>query len=165
MMRRGRLKEFTIDYLIIVGYLVGLFVIAMACYYLAFQGMPEMTSGQSQLIATVSTVIPAIVVFSVLDYRKPFGTYGKRKAGLKVKYETYAYWRSLVRNIIKFLPWQLAHMGVIAGMYTNFETTSSMVLVYTSMALAVLLLGMVFFRKDGRHLGDMFAGTQVVHIK
>lgn len=53
-------------------------------------------------------------------------------------------------------------MGVIGGMYSDFTSPLAMVALYASLGLLALLFGMVLFRKDGRHLGDMLAGTQVV---
>ncbi len=159
---KTRLKELGIDYLVIVTYLAGLLGVAMAFYQLALGGIPEMTALQAQLIAAVTTVVPAMLGFALLEYRPPFGTYGKRKAGLRVAYRTRVFWRSLVRNIVKFAPWQLAHMGVIEGAYSEFESPMAMVLISVALALAAVLLMMALFRKDKRHLGDILAGTQVV---
>ena len=159
---KTRLKEFAIDYIVIVAYLVLLFAVAGTFYMVAFGEIPAFSQRQSQLIATGASVMPIVIVFSLMDYQAPFGTFGKRKAGLRVSYKTRAYWRSLVRNVVKFLPWQLAHMGVIGGMYSNFASPLAMAALYVSLGLLALLLGMVLFRKDGRHLGDMLAGTRVV---
>ena len=159
---KTRLKEFAIDYIVIVAYLVLLFAVAGTFYMVAFGEIPAFSQRQSQLIATGASVMPIVIVFSLMDYQAPFGTFGKRKAGLKVSYKTRAYWRSLVRNVVKFLPWQLAHMGVIGGMYSNFASPLAMAALYVSLGLLALLLGMTLFRKDGRHLGDMLAGTRVI---
>ncbi len=51
---------------------------------------------------------------------------GKQKAELKLYYTNKTFGSSLVRNVIKFLPWQLGHMGAIRGIYTNFDTNASM---------------------------------------
>ena len=67
---------------------------------------------------------------------------------------------SLIRNVIKFLPWQLGHMGTIHGFYSNFDVLS-IILSISATLLAVLLLAMTMFRKDKRHLGDLIAHTQV----
>ena len=67
---------------------------------------------------------------------------------------------SLIRNTIKFLPWQLGHMGTIHGVYSNFDLLS-IILSFLSTLFAVLLMAMTIFRKDKRHLGDLLAQTQV----
>ena len=67
---------------------------------------------------------------------------------------------SLIRNAIKFLPWQIGHMGTIHGFYSEFDFLS-IILSFIAPLLAVALLAMMVFRKDKRHLGDLIAYTQV----
>ena len=67
---------------------------------------------------------------------------------------------SLIRNVIKFLPWQLGHMGTIHGFYSDFDMLF-IILSISATLLAVSLLAMTIFRKDKRHLGDLLAHTQV----
>lgn len=160
-----RIKELAIDYGVILLYLIFLLMANLVFYFLVLDGIPEFTIVQSQLIATFEAVVPIVLIFSLLDYKKPYGTYGKRKSGLKVQYKTPSFFRSLVRNSIKFLPWHLAHNGVINGIYSEFTNWSSIVFTNTGILLAILLLTMGFFRKDKRHLGDLIAGTQVVPIR
>src|SRR5690625_6769359 len=78
---------------------------------------------QSQLIATLTSVIPIILIFSYLDYYKN-GSIGKRVSGLTLIFKDRKLILSIYRNIIKFLPWQLGHIGVIHGMYTDFKLFS-----------------------------------------
>ena len=68
--------------------------------------------------------------------------------------------RDRIRNVIKFLPWQLGHMGTIHGFYSDFDVLS-IILSFSATLLAVLLLAMTMFRNDKRHLGDLLAHTQV----
>ncbi|WP_341868500.1 RDD family protein [Marinilactibacillus kalidii] len=158
---RVRLKELVIDYLAILIFLIGLLVVNLLVYFFILDGIPTFTMNQSKLVATVESVIPIIIWFAWMDYKKPYGTFGKRKAKLEVVYTNPALWRSLVRNAIKFLPWQLAHLGVIEGIYTEFETIGSILFTNAGILLAMILFAMGFLRKDKRHLGDLLAGTQV----
>lgn len=153
-----------IDYIVILFYLILLLIANLTFYLLVLGRVPELTVFQGQLIATFESVLPIVLIFSLLDYKKPYGTYGKRKFKLKVKYKTPSFYRSLVRNGIKFLPWQLAHIGIIDGIYTEFTTWPSIVFTNLGILLAIILLGMGLFRKDKRHLGDLLAGTQVVPL-
>jgi uncharacterized RDD family membrane protein YckC len=157
-----RLKEILIDYVVILIYLGLLFIISLALCFLVVRGIPPFTYIQAQLIAFLASVIPVVLIFSVLDFRKPYGTFGKRKVGLMVHYKTPSFWRSLFRNCIKFLPWQLAHIGVIHGVYAENASWIATVFSVAGMLLAVMMLCMGLFRKDKRHLGDIIAGTQVV---
>ena len=93
------------------------------------------------------------------DYKND-GSFGKVKAGLELVYQKKTVQASLIRNVIKFLPWQLGHMGTIHGLYSDFDVVS-IILSNSATLLAVLLLAMTIFRKDKRHLGDLLARTQV----
>lgn len=156
---KARVKEFAYDYLVILGYLVLLFGVTMAVYMLLLDGIPQMSELQSQLIALVTSVLPVILIFTYLDYARG-GSFGKKKAGLKLVYRYKSVKSSLIRNIIKFLPWQLGHISTIRGVYTDYDLLA-VGLSCVSLALATLLLLMTLLRKDKRHLGDLLAGTQV----
>ncbi|MEK0285173.1 RDD family protein [Caldifermentibacillus hisashii] len=157
---KNRLIELLIDYLIIIVYLVLLLIVNLGIILFIFKGMPKYTEMQAQLIATFTSVIPIILIFSYLDYFKN-GSIGKRVSGLKLTYTNQSFSSSLLRNIIKFLPWQLGHVGVIHGIYSDFDMTAIMI-ASSGTFLGLVLLFMGLFRKDKRHLGDLIAGTKVV---
>lgn len=157
---KNRLIELLVDYLIIIVYLVLLLIVNLGIILFIFKGMPKYTEMQAQLIATFTSVIPIILIFSYLDYFKN-GSIGKRVSGLKLTYTNQRFSSSLLRNIIKFLPWQLGHVGVIHGIYSDFDMTAIMI-ANSGTFLGLVLLFMGLFRKDKRHLGDLIAGTKVV---
>lgn len=154
-----RLKELLTDYLVILAYLFVLFIVNLAIIFLFFEGVPMYSEIQSQLIATFTSVLPIILIFSYLDYYKS-GSIGKRVAGLKLIFENRNFRSSLLRNLIKFLPWQLGHFGVIHGVFTDFDMNAIMI-ANSGILLGLILLWMGLFRKDKRHLGDFIAGTKV----
>ena len=156
---KARVKEFAYDYLVILAYLVLLFGVTVTVYLLFLGGVPQMSELQSQLVALVTSVIPIVLIFTDLDYAQG-GSFGKKKAGLKLAYRHKSVKSSLLRNIVKFLPWQLGHMSTIHGIYTDYDLLA-VGLSCVSITLAALLLLMTLLRKDKRHLGDLLAGTQV----
>lgn len=156
---KKRLIELLVDYLIIIAYLIMLFIVNLGIIFLIFKGLPEYTELQAQLIATCTSVIPIIFIFSYLDYFKK-GSIGKRVSGLKLTYTNYRFSSSLLRNSIKFLPWQLGHVGVIHGVYNDFDLTA-IIIANSGTFLGLILLFMGLFRKDKRHLADLIAGTKV----
>ncbi|MFR4763257.1 MAG: hypothetical protein ACLT9V_01795 [Anaerococcus obesiensis] len=116
----------------------------MAVYYLFFKGIPKMNELQSQLIALLTSVIPIILIFSYLDYSKE-GSIGKRKSGLKLVYKHKSLKSSFIRNLIKFLPWQIGHMSTIHGIYT-FDVLYRL---FIGIGLLMLLLmGLIRMIKD-----------------
>ena len=153
-----RIKELVIDWLVICIYLIILVIISLSFYMIVFKGIPKVTELQSQLIATITSVIPIIIIFSILDFKK--GSIGKQKAGLKLYFKKRKFKYSIIRNIVKFLPWQIGHMATIHGIYTEFDTIS-IILQIIALTLLVTMFLMGILRKDKRHLGDIVAGTQV----
>ena len=145
---KKRMIEFLFDYLFILAYLGLLFLSSMPIYIIFFNGVPEFTEIQSQWLVFFTSVLPITLLFTFLDYKHD-GSFGKVKAGLELVYQKKTVQASLTRNVIKFLPWQLGHMG------------TSIILSISATLLAVSLLAMTMFRKDKRHLGDLLAHTQV----
>ena len=156
---KKRMIEFLFDYLFILAYLLILFLGSMLIYIIFFNGIPEFTEIQSQCLVFLTSVLPIILLFTYLDYKKN-GSFGKAKAGLELVYQKKTVQASLIRNTIKFLPWQIGHMGTIHGFYSEFDLLS-IILSFFATLLAVALLAMMVFRKDKRHLGDLLAHTQV----
>ena len=156
---KKRMIELLFDYLFILAYLVLLFLGSMFIYIIFFNGIPEFTEIQSQWLVFFTSVLPITLLFTFLDYTKN-GSFGKAKAGLQLVYQKKTVQASLLRNTIKFLPWQIGHMGTIHGFYSEFDFLS-IILSLLATLLAVALLAMMVFRKDKRHLGDLIAHTQV----
>ena len=156
---KKRMIELLFDYLFILAYLALLFLGSMLFYTIFFNGIPEYTEIQSQCLVFFTSVLPVTLLFIFLDYRKN-GSFGKAKAGLRLVYKKKTVQASLLRNTIKFLPWQIGHMGTIHGFYSEFDFLS-IILSFLATLLAVALLAMMVFRKDKRHLGDLIAHTQV----
>ena len=156
---KKRMIELLFDYLFILAYLALLFFGSMFFYIIFFNGIPEFTEIQSQCLVFFTSVLPITLLFTFLDYTKN-GSFGKAKAGLQLVYKKKTVQTSLLRNTIKFLPWQIGHMGTIHGFYSEFDFLS-IILSCLATLLAVVLLAMMVFRKDKRHLGDLIAHTQV----
>jgi uncharacterized RDD family membrane protein YckC len=157
-----RIKALFIDYLSIILYLVALFAVTMGFYLLFFHGIPEFTEKQSQWIALLTTVLPVTVYFTIRESGEPFASFGKRKVGLKVVYLKNPIISSTIRNIMKFLPWQLAHMAVIRGIYNGFESHYVTIFYALSILLPIAYIVMVMIRKDHRHIPDLLAKSCIV---
>ncbi len=161
-MKTQRLLALFIDYLFL---LLGLAVLALfftGFYALVLGGVPEFTMLQTQLLTTFTTVLPAIVIFAWFESRPPFASPGKRLRKLCVRYRGQPWPAALIRNTVKFLPWQLGHMATIYALYVGYEAALTLVFNVASMGLALLLVIQVFATKSGRHLGDLLAGAVVV---
>lgn len=155
-----RITELLVDWLMICLYLIVLFLmISIINFFVHGTAFPYYSEETSQFIAAFTTTIPITLVFAWMEYSWG-GTLGKIFAGLRLVSETKSFGRLLVRNLIKFLPWQLGHMAVFRFMY--HEPDALAVITYMlSLGLMLILIMMGFWRKDKRHLGDLLAGTQV----
>lgn len=130
----------------------------MTCYFLVLGSVPAFSELHSQLIATFSSVLVIVMLFAYFDITG--GSIGKRVAGLQLYFTRKSFARSFLRNLVKFLPWQIGHMAVIHGMHSDFDNLS-IILTIISCTLVVIMFLMGTLRRDRRHLGDMAAGTQV----
>ena len=156
---KKRMIELLFDYLFILAYLI-LLALCSFVYYLIFQkGMQQPTEFESQSITFFTSVLPITLIFTYLDYTKN-GSFGKKKAELQLVYEKKTIQASLIRNAIKFLPWQIGHMSAIHSVYSGFDLLY-FILCYTSILFLVVLLAMSICRKDKRHLGHLLAHTQL----
>lgn len=162
--KKQRLTELLVDWLMICLYLISLFLVLLIINFIIYkEALPAQGETYSQFIATFTTTVPITLIFTWLDYRWS-GSLGKHFAGLTLRFEKPSFVRSLGRNILKFLPWQLGHMSVIRFIFGYFDIFS-IVCYGLSIGLAILYLYMGLYRPDKRHLADFLAGSQVVQVE
>lgn len=160
-----RFKALLFDWLLISAYLVVLSIVALVVYQIVFAGIPEFSALQTQLIATFASVVPIILIFSIMEGTKDFASWGKKKVNLRVVYKANPLWGSMIRNTLKFLPWQLGHMSTINGIYNGFNTPFSIVYLSLSIGLAAVYILSVFIRSDQRHPADLLAKSMIVRCR
>ena len=162
---RKRFSALLIDWLIMSLYIVLLFSITMLFYYIFFGKVPEITQIGTQFIAALTTVIPICIFSIVYEIKSKYGSIGKRLMGLIVVRSSKTIYHPIVRNIIKFLPWQLAHIAVIYGIYQGFSSTVFIIFYVLSLGLVILFISQVIFTKEHRHLGDILSKSKVTIFK
>ena len=166
-----RLRAFAWDYLVVLGYLVGLtglgLLLTLGPVGPALGGVME-DPVRADFVAFISAVLPVVLYFAVFEGSG--ATWGKRRVGLGVVVAglgaTPGLGRALIRNGLKFLPWQMAHTAMfhIPGFPSASgepPTWSVVVLGAVWLLVALYLLGLT--RLGGRRpLYDRVAGTVVV---
>lgn len=162
---RKRFTALLIDWLIMSLYIVLLLSITMLFYYIFFGKVPEITQMGTQFIAALTTVIPICIFSIVYEIKSKYGSIGKRIMGLQVVRSSKTIYHPIIRNIIKFLPWQLAHIAVIYGIYQGFGTTVFIIFYVLSLGLVILFISQVIFTKEHRHLGDILSKSKVTIFK
>lgn len=147
--------------------------IAILAYLAAFTGIVLVTGlsldmfgrlGQWAVIA-VSITLPVIVFFSVVECltgRSP----GKCALGLEVRAQSSdirpAFLAALLRNGVKFLPWEIAHAGIwtIPGQpFIDPPAMHNIALFALSWSVVLVQIGLVAM--TGRGIHDRLAGLQV----
>jgi uncharacterized RDD family membrane protein YckC len=171
---RLRFVAFLLDYLIIAAYIVVLIVVSVLLGFgplrQTFQSLFA-NPNSGEISAFLLLVLPVILYFALFESSSWQATWGKRKVGLRVMTnhgERLSFGRSLVRSLIKFLPWELTHACLwrIPGWPSNPQTPSpiisaGLVLVWVIAGAYVISL---LVSKKHQTLYDMIAGSYVVLV-
>jgi uncharacterized RDD family membrane protein YckC len=113
-----RLLAFGWDYIIIVIYLI----LVAAIGFAASRVYPDIGSVlfsnpvSAQLTGFLLVTFPVTLYFALTESSKRWqGSWGKHRAGLAVigrDGKIINRWRALFRNLLKFIPWELAHFTI-----------------------------------------------------
>lgn len=167
-MVKKRLKAFLIDYSIILVYIGFLYGITMLFYRIFPQSLQNIDPVAEQISGFICLTLPVILYFTISEKSKYSGTLGKRIFHLHVvsTHLSKANFRQLfIRNIIKFLPWTIAHFFV----FRLFEYKRNMVSppewvlggLILSQVLALIYLVFLFINNH-RNLYEVLSSTKVI---
>jgi uncharacterized RDD family membrane protein YckC len=152
------------DYLLIVAWVAFLLVIGFIARPLLVP-----TTGASVLrtdaIAFATTVLPVWLYLTAAESGATQATWGKRRMGLRITTNTGGrpgLSPVMVRNAVKLLPWQLAHIAV-ARLILGVHAPVLIAVTYTlSLVIPVVSIAMAWRGPAGRALHDYVTGTRVV---
>lgn len=155
----SRLGAFLVDYLVILGY-AGILFLIVRLFNLEITGP---VSGQ--IIGFFGLTIPVFLYFSLAE-RSPAGaTIGKKVFKLKV-ISQYSRNRVILRNLLKFLPWEIAHTGVHWIVYYSRQGTDApawvFVLLVVPQVIMLFYIASVVYSKGTGSVYDHIAGTRVM---
>lgn len=157
-----RIKSLFIDYLVIMGFAIVLFLVNIAFQFITFGGFIKFTPLGSQLTSFFTLVFPVFLYFVISESKGKCASFGKQCSQIHVEYVKPGVFRIICRNILKLLPWQLAHFAVIDGIYNGFDSIFVMSCYALSLILPIIYILMVLIRKDHKHIPDILAGSIVV---
>src|SRR5438874_5115287 len=112
---RQRIGAFLLDYLIIAAYLVLLVIISVGLGFGPLRSVFRAIfadPNRSEFSAFLLLVLPVVLYFALFECSSWQATWGKRKMGLLVTNthgKRLSLARSLLRSLLKFLPWELTH--------------------------------------------------------
>ena len=166
MIVKKRLFAFFIDYFIIIIYALTLwFISSMVMKY--FKISPENSHPVfSQLIGFLTLTLPVFTYFFLSEKGSKKATVGKRKLNLYID-NSNSKWKNgiFIRNIFKFLPWEIAHTGVHWVMYYSGNAIQTPQWVWVALiipqVILIFYLTSIFYYKGESSVYDMIAGTRI----
>ena len=162
-----RLGAFALDYLIILGYLVGVVVLSLFANTL-FSANQWLFSDRvrAQVLAFLLVTLPVTLYFAVAESSVRQATWGKGRLNLKVgdrDGNRIGFWRSLVRTLLKFVPWEISHT-LIWQIYFSPQMESTWI--NYGFALVYLLIGLnivsLIITRTKQTLYDLLTHTYVI---
>jgi uncharacterized RDD family membrane protein YckC len=127
--------------------------------------LPPVPLPALDLGAAAMTVLPVGVYLAATEAGRHRATLGKRWQGLRVVAADGApigWRRAVLRNAVKLLPWQLAHLAVSRWIIGVDPSPAILTAYGASMVLAVGSVAVALRDPQGRALHDFAAGTRVV---
>ncbi|GGK62477.1 RDD family protein [Ornithinimicrobium pekingense] len=162
----ARVRSWLGDWLVVAGWLALLTLLGVLVRPLLDVPGPAGAPGPRRVLAadlaiSLVTVVPYVLYLFVTESSPRSASLGKRWAGLVVAGATGGPARTgqvFARNVVKALPWQVAHLGVSRAVL-EVQLPIGMTLVVLSLVLAAAC--MVPSLVGGRGLHDRVAGTRV----
>lgn len=166
---RVRALAFGIDYLVIAGYAAALTGVSLALRAGPFPGLNNLFAHpvSAQITGYLSLTLPVTLYFALMECSPWQATLGKRRLGLRVVTiggARLSLAQALLRSVLKFLPWELAHTCLWQTPGWPVAPQSPPPLVQGGWAVvgllvAIYLAGLLAGR---RTLYDQISGTVVV---
>ena len=165
-----RAGAFALDYIIILGYLLGLTLLLLLANTL-FSANQWLFADRirAQSVAFLLVTLPITLYFAVSESSRRQATWGKQRVKLKVadlNGNRISFWRAFGRALLKFTPWEISHT-LIWQIYFSQQADSvwisyGFVLVYLLIGLNILGL---LVTKTHQTLYDLFTNTSVIKLR
>ncbi|MEU8249314.1 RDD family protein [Nonomuraea sp. NPDC048916] len=152
------------DYLLIVGWLA----LLAGAYLLGLGPVGRLTGAPlvvADLVITGLTVLPVWAYLVVTEAGTAQATWGKRRARLIVTAAgggRAGPVRIMIRNAVKLLPWELAHLAVLRFWTLEGDSVVAVPALVLCYALVGVTVALMLLRRDRAALHDLVAGTRVV---
>jgi uncharacterized RDD family membrane protein YckC len=156
------------DYLGIAGWLVLLTAVGAAGRGVTGAGTGPLPVATTDAVAFALTVLPVWAYLTAAEAGPAGAGWGKRRVGLRVVQQEGGrrpgWGRAALRNAVKLLPWQLAHVAVVRLALRPDQPVSLAVTCSLVLALVLPVASLAVAVRDPAHraLHDVVAGTRVV---
>jgi uncharacterized RDD family membrane protein YckC len=161
-----RILAWIIDWVVILLYAVLLFGTMMALTSFGIIQLGEVHPFTGQIIGFLTLTLPVILYCILVEAGQRHATLGKRVMKVEVTGTPLTTRQIVLRNIIKFIPWEFAHAGILWINYVNTPETPLWIwlLLIGPQVLVVIYIMSVVATKGSRSVYDMIAGTRVRHV-
>lgn len=161
-----RFLALIIDWVAILIYACLLFVIMAALATAGVVTLGAVHPITGQLIGFLTLTLPVVLYCILCEAGSKHATIGKRMLKIEVAGDSLTTSQIVLRNVIKFLPWELAHAGILWINYINTPDTPLWIwiLLIAPQVVAIAYIMFMVSTKGSRSLYDMIAGTRVRHV-
>lgn len=162
-----RILAFVIDYLILIVYAGVLFFVSYKvndCW--PFWHFLADSQLLSHAVSFITMTIPLVIYFVLLECGQHTGTYGKRLLGIKVLSRTgevAKYKQIVIRNAIKFTPWELAHINIHWELWNIEHALARYAILFIPLVLVLIMLLWVMVDPLKRTLYEVFSNTITIN--
>jgi uncharacterized RDD family membrane protein YckC len=162
-----RAGAFALDYIIILGYLLAVVLLALLANTL-FGANQWLFANRirAQFVAFLLVTLPITLYFAISESSPRQATWGKQRLKLKVTNRDgnrISFLRSLGRTLLKFVPWELSHT-LIWQLYFSPQIESAGI--NYGFALVYLLIGLniasLMIARTRQTLYDLLTSTFVI---
>ncbi|MEM7530693.1 MAG: RDD family protein [Chloroflexota bacterium] len=163
-----RIRAFSLDYIIIALYLSILVGVSIGLNFV----FPKVVSTlfghplQAQFIGFITVTLPVTLYFTFTESSSWQASWGKRRQGLRLVRTDGAgitFGRALVRTLLKFVPWELAHTCIWQISVTPSEPspliTAGFIIVWVSVGANIVWL---WVSPSHQTIYDWLADTYII---
>jgi len=161
-----RIFAWIIDWLIIAVYACALFGVMMTLSSMEVVTLGAVHPVKGQVIGFLTLTLPVVLYCIFTEAGSRHATFGKRIMKIEIMGNPLTTGEIVLRNVIKFLPWEFAHAGILWINYINTPETPRWIwlLLIGPQVLVVIYVMSIVATKGSRSLYDMIAGTRVRHL-
>lgn len=161
-----RVIAWIIDWSIISVYACALFGIMMALSSMQLVTLGSVHPVKGQVVGFLTLTLPVVLYCIFTEAGSKHATFGKRIMKIEIMGNPLTIGEIVLRNVIKFLPWEFAHAGVLWINYIKTPETPLWIwiLLIAPQVLVVIYIMSIVATKGSRSLYDMIAGTRVRHL-
>lgn len=155
-----RVLAFLIDYVVIIIYATSLFMASTFLSSIVNFQLSLDSPFKNQLLSFFSLTLPVFLYFYISEKSKSGVTLGKRFLKLKIKRVSESKKKNLfLRNFLKILPWEVAHVGVYQIVLFNNESFGVLILLIIPQITVLIYLISIFQSKGSQSIYDKVSNT------